>query len=143
VNRKRLIIGAAVAVLALGGGSAALAVQQTQEEEQDIKGTVVAPAGSDEVVGNQTPESEAAETEETRGLAELTRIDRAAAEEAALGAVPGEVREVELENENGFVVYEVEVAGQDDTLYEVILDTGNGEVLSLEVEEEEGLEGDG
>ena len=143
MNRKRLIIGAAVAVLALGGGSAALAVQQTQEEEQDIKGTVVAPAGSDEVVGNQTPESEAAETEETRGLAELTRIDRAAAEEAALGAVPGEVREVELENENGFVVYEVEVAGQDDTLYEVILDTGNGEVLSLEVEEEEGLEGDG
>jgi uncharacterized membrane protein YkoI len=145
VNRKRLIIGAAVAVLALGGGGAALAIQQTQEEEQDIKGTVVAPAGSDEVevVGNETSESEAAETEETRGLAELTRIDRAAAEEAALGAVPGEVREVELENENGFVVYEVEVAGQDDTLYEVILDTGNGEVLSLEVEEEEGFEGDG
>jgi uncharacterized membrane protein YkoI len=150
VDRKRLIIGAVVAVLALGGGGAALAVQQAQEEEQDIKGTVVAPVESDEeneAVENETPESEAAEeaaeTEEARGLAKLTRIDRAAAEEATLSTVPGEVREVELENENGFVVYEVEVASQDSTLYEVILDAGNGEVLGMEVEEEEGLEGVG
>ena len=134
MDRKRLIIGAAVTALALGGGGAALAAQQTQEEEQDIKGAVVAPTGSSE--------AEAAETEEPGGLAELTRIDQTAAEEAALGAVPGAVREVELENENGFVVYEVELAGQDGALNEVVVDAGNGEILGLEVEEEEGLEGD-
>lgn len=134
---RRRIIGAVVAVLALGGGGAALAAQQAHEAEQDIKGTVVAPAESDEAeaVWNETPESEAVETEEARDLAELTRIDRAAAEEVALSAIPGEVREVELENENGFVVYEVEVAGQDGTFYEVVVDAGNGEVLGLEVEE--------
>jgi uncharacterized membrane protein YkoI len=130
VDRKRLIIGAAVTALALGGGGAALATQQAQEEEQDIKGAVSAPTGSGE-------ENEAAETEEPRGLAELTRIDQTVAEEAALGVVPGAVREVELENENGFVVYEVEVAGQDGALHEVVVDAGNGEVLGQELEEEE------
>ena len=132
VDRKRLIIGAAVTALALGGGGAALATQQAQEEEQDIKGAVSAPTGSGE-------ENETAETEEPRGLPELTRIDRTAAEEAALGAVPGAVREVELENEHGFVVYEVEVAGLDGALHEVVVDAGNGEVLGQELEEEEAL----
>jgi uncharacterized membrane protein YkoI len=141
VDRKGLITGVAVVVLALGGGGAALAVQQAQEEEQDIKGTVVAPVGSgeeNETTENETPESEAAEEvveiEEAGGLTELTRIDRAAAEEAARGAVSGGVREVELESENGFVVYEVEIAGEDGRLREVIVDAGNGKVLGQEIE---------
>jgi uncharacterized membrane protein YkoI len=57
-----------------------------------------------------------------------------AAEKAALDAVPGEVREVELESESGFVVYEVEVAGNDGTLHEVVVDAGNGKVLAQETE---------
>lgn len=146
MNRKKLIAGGAVvAILALGGGGAALAAQQAQEVETPIKGgSITAPAGSGEEneATPETPENEAAEdaaeTREAKGLEKLTTIDRAAAEEAALGAVPGEVREVELENENGFVVYEVEVAGDDGRLQEVVVDAGNGEVLGQEVEEKEG-----
>lgn len=72
-----------------------------------------------------------------RGLEDLTTIDRAAAEEGALGAVPGEARGVELENESGFVVYEVEVAADDGSLHEVVVDAGNGEFLGQEMEEGE------
>jgi uncharacterized membrane protein YkoI len=135
MDRKKLIVGAAVAVLVLGGGGAAIAAQQAQEE--NIKGgTITAPAGSGEE--NEAVENEKAENEENeaegKGLEGLARIDKAAAENAALGAVPGEVKETELENENGFVVYEVEVAGKDGKLHEVVVDAGNGKVLAQETE---------
>jgi uncharacterized membrane protein YkoI len=72
------------------------------------------------------------------------KIDRAAAEEAALGAVPGEVKETELESEGGSSVYEVEVAGEDGKLREVTVDASNGRVLGQEMEEEdEGSEDEG
>jgi hypothetical protein len=69
-----------------------------------------------------------------------SKIDRAAAEEAALGAVPGEVKESELESENGSVVYEVEVVGKDGKLREVTVDAGSSRVLGQEIEEEEPFE---
>ncbi len=69
---------------------------------------------------------------------EEPRIDRAAAEEAALGAVPGEVKETELEREGGSAVYEVEVAGKDGKLREVTVDASSGRVLGQEMEEQEG-----
>lgn len=63
------------------------------------------------------------------------KIDRAAAEEAALGAVPGEVKEVELESEGGSTIYEVEILGKDGKLREVTVDASNGKVLGQEVED--------
>jgi lipopolysaccharide export LptBFGC system permease protein LptF len=65
------------------------------------------------------------------------KIDRAAAEEAALGAVPGEVKQTELESEGGSTIYEVEVVGKDGKLREVTVDASNGRVLGQEMEEEE------
>ena len=66
------------------------------------------------------------------------KIDRAAAEEAALGAVPGEVKQTELESEGGSTIYEVEVVGKDGKLREVTVDASNGRVLGQEMEEEDG-----
>ena len=70
------------------------------------------------------------------------KIDRAAAEEAALGAVQGEVKETELEREGGSAVYEVEISGKDGRLREVTVDANNGRVLGQEIEEEEFFERD-
>ncbi len=67
-------------------------------------------------------------------------VDRATAEEAALGAVPGEVKETELEREGGSRAYEVEVAGDDGKLHEVTVSASDGKVLGQETEE--GLEED-
>ena len=66
---------------------------------------------------------------------EEPRIDRAAAEEAALAAVPGEVKETELEREGGSTVFEVEVVGKDGKLQEVTVDAGNGRIHGQEMEE--------
>jgi uncharacterized membrane protein YkoI len=123
VDRRKLVVGAAVAILTLALGGVAIATQQGQEVDDIKGGSIAAPAGSGE-------ENEA-ESKNVEGLAE---IDRSAAEKAALDAVPGEVREVELESESGFVVYEVEVAGNDGTLHEVVVDAGNGKVLAQETE---------
>jgi uncharacterized membrane protein YkoI len=65
------------------------------------------------------------------------KIDRAAAEEAALSAVPGEVKDTELESEGGSTIYEVEVVGKDGKLREVTVDASSGRVLGQEMEEEE------
>ncbi len=70
------------------------------------------------------------------------KVDRAAAEEAALGAVSGEVREIELEREGGAAIYEVEVAGKDSKLHEVAVSASDGKVLGQETEEDEGSEDD-
>jgi uncharacterized membrane protein YkoI len=50
------------------------------------------------------------------------------------------VKDAELGNENGFVVWEVEVQASDGTLQEVKVDAGNGQVLAQEAEEPEGSE---
>ncbi len=70
------------------------------------------------------------------------KVDRAAAEEAALGAVPGEVKETELEREGGAAIYEVEVAGKDGKLHEVTVSASDGKVLGQETEGDEGSEED-
>jgi outer membrane murein-binding lipoprotein Lpp len=64
------------------------------------------------------------------------KIDRAAAEEAALGAVQGEVKEVELESEGGSAVYEVEILGKDGKFHEVAVDPDSGKVLGQEAEDD-------
>ncbi len=116
MDRKRLIVGGVMAaLLALGGGAAFAAQQDQEKEEAPIAGSsVTAPEENGE-------ENEAAESD-------LAGIGRIAARQAALEAVPGEIRDIELENEGGFVVYEVEDGG----LYEVTVDAGNGEVVGLE-----------
>jgi uncharacterized membrane protein YkoI len=137
MDRRKLIVGAAAAVLALGGGGAAVAAQQGalpgQEDDPNITGTVSAPGGNEGAEGH---ENEAQDNEAGGQLEGLARIDRAAAEKAALGAVPGEVKETELENENGFVVYGVEIQGKDGRLHEVVVDAGNGKILAQELEDD-------
>ena len=137
MDNKLVISAAAAAVLALGGGGAAIAAQQAQEE--NIKGgTITAPAGSveeNETAGNEAAEgNESAQAGQLQGLA---KIDGAAAEEAALSAVHGQAKDIELENEGGFIVYEVKVAGDDGKLHEVVVDAGNGKVLAQETEQGE------
>lgn len=104
-----------------------------EEQDSSYTGSVEAPAENEAAEERE----EAAEDSELRKLAE---IDRAAAEKAALRAVPGTVEEAELDDENGYVVYEVEVAGDDGKSHDVAIDAGNGQVLDQEAGEDEGPE---
>ena len=69
------------------------------------------------------------EVDEAAALAGMATVTPEQAKAAALKAYPGTtVVEVELENENGAVVYEVELSNGMD----VIVDPGNGMVLYIE-----------
>lgn len=55
--------------------------------------------------------------------------------EIALGVVPGEIIEVELEREDGRLVYEVDVLTSTGRLRQVEIDARTGEVLGVEDED--------
>jgi uncharacterized membrane protein YkoI len=76
--------------------------------------------------GEEGSHNEAAEARELRDLA---KIDRSEAEKAAPQAVPGTAESARLEEENGYVVYEVEVVGDDGQYHHVDVDAGDGKVL--------------
>ena len=50
----------------------------------------------------------------------------------ALDAVKGKVLKTELENENGFLVYGVEVVTADKAIVDVKVDAGSGKVLAMD-----------
>lgn len=76
------------------------------------------------------------EEAEAKALASLAKISKSEAEAAAEAAVGGNASETELGNENGALVYEVEIGNQ-----EVKVDAGNGKVLSVQKDDaDEGAE---
>ena len=81
---------------------------------------------------------------EEAGFADLANIPFDYAINTALKTVPGKVLKAELENENGYLVYCVEVAKSDQQIAEVMIDAGNGKVLKIEKDrkDSEGNEGE-
>jgi uncharacterized membrane protein YkoI len=122
---RKVLLAVAVAVVVLVGAGVAYATNNSSsetDEDESYKGSV----------------SVAGENESS--LHKLAKIDEAAAEQVALKAVPGTVHETELEtSDNGYLVYEIEIAGEDSKGHEVTVDAGNGKVLhqDLEVEADE------
>jgi Peptidase propeptide and YPEB domain len=119
VNAKKALIAVAATMGLLFGAGVAYANSSPGDEEGDgsYKGSIAAPDQSG------------------ASLRELANIDQAAAEKAALEAVPGRVLETELEAE-GYVVYDVEVAGEDGKTHDLEVDAGNGEILDQGLEED-------
>lgn len=159
LTRRTLATAGAVAVVLAGGGatvaaasngqtsSAASEAQQADGEHEDgndggpgstqgaedpsYTGTVRAPAETEQADGHEGSGSGA---QEQAALQALATITAAQAEQSALAAFPGTVTETDLDNENGFVVYSVEINGADGTVTEVTVDAGNGSVLAQQVQ---------
>lgn len=146
---RRLWVIAIVVVLVLGLGSL-VAYAQTKpqdqiasaQEKQDlnsIEGTAFADtqegdknhdAGEAEEIGES---DEANEKEESTALASQAKITTDQAKEAALAAVPGTVNKIELDNENGYLVYSVEIGDK-----EVKVDANTGKVLKIDADNDTG-----
>ncbi|MBR3119072.1 PepSY domain-containing protein [Oceanobacillus profundus] len=62
--------------------------------------------------------------------------------EIALTRVPGTVEEVELEDEDGYLFYEVEVDARDGNEYEILIDAETGDVIAVESEDEDDRDDD-
>ena len=144
---------AALAAFALGGAALATA----------DGGTPAAPAtaseskeAATETAGDQSPSYSASitvpeqdgvsEQAEAAALAAKATVTPAQATDAALAAVPGTAGKAELDNENGSLVYSVEVTKADGTSADVVVDAGNAKVLAKdadagEADEKGGAEG--
>jgi hypothetical protein len=70
-------------------------------------------------------------------LAGMAKISLDSALQKALKAVPGTVLRAELENENGYLVYGVEIAKVDRQIVDVKIDAGNGKVLKIEPDQKD------
>ncbi len=67
-------------------------------------------------------------------LAGMAKISLDSALKEALKTVPGTVLKAEIENENGYLVYGVEIAKVDRQIVDVKIDAGNGKVLKVETD---------
>ncbi|GBE00105.1 peptidase propeptide and YPEB domain protein [bacterium BMS3Abin07] len=70
--------------------------------------------------------------EDEAGFAGMAKISLDSAMNAALQAVPGKVLRAELENENSYLVYGVEIVKADRRVVDVKIDAGNGKVLKID-----------
>lgn len=69
------------------------------------------------------------------GFAGMAKISLDSAMNAALRAVPGQVLGAKLENENGYLVYGVEILKADHQIADVKVDAGNGKILKIDTEQ--------
>ena len=112
-----------------------------QDKEANKEEQVPAHAGSVKAPADQQGQSE---QDEVKALAGLAKITSDQAKEAALGQFQGAaVKKVELENENGSVVYGVQLTDKSGKAQDVKVDAGNGKVLANEAEGPKGAEGHG
>lgn len=86
---------------------------------------------SDKAGENESEAEDQAEVAESARLQSLATISADQAKSAALAQVAGTVTKVELENEDGNVVYGVEIKTADGER-DVKVDAGNGSVLHVE-----------
>jgi uncharacterized membrane protein YkoI len=159
-GKMKLMMIALLAVVTAGAGVALTAMAQGEGNNQEKKATYSSSvqthddqnerAEADEsegAEGNETAEAneasesqdgeqgeeaeDQAEAAESERLKSLARIRPEQARDAALAQVPGTVKKVELENEDGNVVYGVEIKtanGESD----VKVDAGDASVLHVE-----------
>jgi uncharacterized membrane protein YkoI len=80
----------------------------------------------------RVPDQQNGERGEAARLAALARIDASRANAAALAQVPGTVLKVALDNENGNLVYSVEIKTASNEIKDVKVDAGNGSVLHVD-----------
>ena len=109
--------------------------EREEANEADEKGEKAEGAEQNEA-DEQGEENSSAEQSEAAQYQKLARITAAQARSSALASVPGTATSVELENEDGNLVYGVTVktsAGERD----VKVDAGNGKVLFIETDEKD------
>ena len=113
-----------------------------REESEEVEGSEeneASEAGeaNESKIGEKREEVEdKAEGAERERLKSLARITPEQAGAAALAQVPGTVKKVELENEDGNVVYGVEIETADGQT-DVKVDAGDGRVLQVQKDGEE------
>lgn len=127
-----LVLLIAIAVL---GTIAAVAspttVSQTNAQKAEVQKDIQEPSYTGSIKAPQIND----EDQETKTLEGYAKITPKVAENAALAEVPGKVIKVSLDNENGYVVYSVEIS-TNAGVKDVKVDAGTGQVLYVDIDNE-------
>jgi hypothetical protein len=78
-----------------------------------------------------------------QNLARLAKITTTQATQAAQAAVPGTVQRASLDNENGCLVYSVDIKSANGEFHDVKVDAGTGKVLDQKMSAQLGPEREG
>ena len=114
---KKVIIPALAATILAGGGFSIANAASLQDKP--------------------TQSQEANEDQSQAELAKQVKITEEAATKIALEKVPGTVQAVELEDENGTIVYGFDIVAKDGSQQEVKIDAQTGNVAKVEADHEE------
>ncbi len=108
----------------------------TERGETAFTGTIKAPAEaeSETEAADGSSEEKAQDQAETDALAKLATVTEQEATKAATDLVPGTISSIELDDEDGFVVWEVDITQADGTMVEVLVDAGNASILAQEMD---------
>lgn len=136
--KKLIYVSAAAGILAFGG----IVLADTDDtgaelEAQNVQGEKLFEDSEDRSNGQSADDAVTAEAsaKEQSGTNGQAFIGKQQAIEAAQSAAPGKVEEVERENDDGWVYYEVELEdGKTD--YDVIVDASDGTVVSVESDDD-------
>jgi uncharacterized membrane protein YkoI len=134
LTKKLAVVAALAGVVGFAGINQVVSAQSVQTPS-----AITAQQRSNETAepNEGTGENETAnEQQETAQLQALAKITPQQAQQAAQAAQPGQVTGVQLEDENGSLVYAVKI-GQN----EVKVDAGNGKILYTETPNSEQNEG--
>ena len=140
MNGKVLVIWAAIVALAafcILAVAAFVAVRSLADEAPQASATSAVSGSTDTGGGSNAQAGADDDVVEANSLLGSSGIDRAEAEDAALGAVSGKVMESSLDDDFGRAVYKVEVLDRDGRLHEVYVDAANGDILRRETEDQE------
>jgi uncharacterized membrane protein YkoI len=130
-----VVVGAGVGAAGIAaaasntGSSSASVTADDQDQEPSYHSSVQLPEND-----NQS------EADEAKSLEASAKISPDQARQAALATVPGTAGKVSLDNENGNVVYSVEITANGTTT-DVKVDAGNGAVLAKDIPDNESNDG--
>lgn len=108
----------------------------SQEKDQGAEHDVIVDAGNGKVLAQEAGDDYADDAAEQANLAKLAKVSADDAVKKATTAVPGKAGPAELDEENGKVVYEVEITKADNTSVDVIVDAVNGDVIAQETDDD-------
>jgi uncharacterized membrane protein YkoI len=132
--KRKQAVGIAMAAVVLGAGVLGAGYAAGGTEREPAYSSSIQVKDQDREERGERRE-QAGERHEERGeagrLAALAKIDATQAVSAALAQVPGTVLKTELDNENGNLVYSVEIRTSKNEIKDVKVDAGNGAVLHV------------
>jgi uncharacterized membrane protein YkoI len=144
LNKRKLATAGVLAAVLIGGGASVAAAAGSPTATPTATVTAADTAGANDpgytgsvpAPADNRPDGQdtaGGDSQEAAALQSLATVTPSQAESAALAAVPGTVQKTQLENENGSVVYGVEVKDASGTVTDVKVDAGNGNVLDRQV----------